>query len=349
MAGVSGGSLAYQTCRAGGLGFIAAGHLDSEKSFQKLEREIKIFRDLAKSSSSSLPLGIGFIGHSTFGEESPGWDFVQRILEEHRPESVQIFAPAISKAPSHVVESSPSYTHDVAVCQSYGCRVIAQVGSVKDGVDALAAGVDCLIAQGTEAGGHGIRRDIGNSTLSLTARLVRLAKEERREIPVLAAGGIVDGRGLVAALGLGADGVVLGTRLWASEEALGSTAYKNALVNAGSCDDVVRTRVFDTVWNSQRERKWPYPFDSSGTLRNDTTAAWDTSISALEVELNSDKTSLVEKLNHAEEAALPDKGCVYSGQGVGEIVSIEPAHDIVMQIEKSAIETLLNLKKVVDF
>jgi len=178
--------------------------------------------------------------------------------------------------------------------------------------------------------------------------LVHIAKEEQRKIPVLAAGGIVDGRGLLAALSLGADGAVLGTRLWASEEALGSTTYKNALLSAGSCDDVVRTRVFDTISNSHRERKWPYPFDSSGTLRNDTTAAWDTSISALEAELNSDKTSLVDELNHAEDAALPDIGCVYSGQGVGEIVSIEPAYDVVMQIEKNAIESLSYLKEVVD-
>jgi len=347
MAGVAGGSLAFQTCRAGGLGLIAAGHLHNEESFAKLEREIKIFRDLAKSSSLSLPLGIGFIGHSTFGEESPGWNLVQRILEKHRPESVQIFAPVVSEVPRRLVGSSSSFTNNVEMCQSYGCRVIAQVGSVKDGVDALAVGVDCLIAQGTEAGGHGIRRNMGSGTLSLTARLVRLAQKEKRKIPVLAAGGIVDGRGLLAALSLGADGALLGTRLWASEEALGSSVYKNALVNAGSCDDVVRTRVFDIIWNSHRETKWPYPFDSSGTLRNDTTDAWDTSIPALEMELNSKKSYLAEELNCAEKTKLPNAGCVYSGQGVGEIVSIEPAHDIIMEIEKDAIESLSNINKLV--
>lgn len=198
---------------------------------------------------------------------------------------------------------------------------------------------------------HGIRSDLGNGTLSLTARLVRLAQKRERRIPVLAAGGIVDGRGLVAALSLGADGAVLGTRLWASEEALGSSAYKNALTSAGSCDDVVRTQVFDKIQNSHRETKWPYPFDSSGTLRNSTTDAWDTSILALEAELNSSHPSvasdLVEELNHAEEFQLPNTGCVYSGQGVGEIISIDPAYDIIEQVEKDAIETLSNLRKVV--
>ena len=155
MAGVSGGVLAFQTCRAGGLGFIAAGHLNNQKAFEKLEQEIKLFWDLCStSSSSSFPLGIGFIGHSTFGKESPGWDYVQRILEEHRPEAVQIFAPAISESlPIELLSLSSSFSNNIGMCQSYGCQVIAQVGSVKDGMEALEAGVDCLIAQGTEAGG----------------------------------------------------------------------------------------------------------------------------------------------------------------------------------------------------
>ena len=170
----------------------------------------------------------------------------------------------------------------------------------------------------------------------------------------MAAGGIVDGRSLVAALSLGADGVVLGTRLWASQEALGSSAYKDALTSAGSCDDVVRTRVFDTICNSHRQTKWPHPFDSSGALRNDTTDAWDTAIPELEVALNSnkrsssgaDEVSLVERLNKAEKEELPSEGCVYCGEGVGEINSIDPAYDIVQQIEIDAMESLSNLKNV---
>ena len=190
--------------------------------------------------------------------------------------------------------------------------------------------------------------------MSLTARLVRLAQERKRRVPVLAAGGIVDGRGLVAALSLGADGAVLGTRLWASEEALGSSAYKDALASAGSCDDVVRTRAFDVICNSHRQTKWPYPYDSSGTLRNHTTETWDTSIPELEAELQSNtlsnigagKMTIVDEFKNAEKESYPSAGCVYSGQGVGEIVSIDPAYDIVQQIEKDAIESLSHLKNV---
>ena len=206
---------------------------------------------------------------------------------------------------------------------------------------------------------HGVRRDLGNSTLALTARLVCIVRERKRKIPVLAAGGIADGRGLVAVLSLGADGAVLGTRLWASQEALGSAVYKDALVTAKSCDDVVRTRVFDTICNSYRQTKWPYPFDSSGTLRNLTTEAWDTLIPKLEAELESsdilsssssdaDKRNIVDELNHAEKEELPDTGCVYSGQGVGEIISIDPAYNIIQQIEEEAIQSLSNLRNLFD-
>ena len=154
MAGVSGGALAFQTCRAGGLGFIAAGHLINDKSLESLEREIKIFQDLASSFSVDYPLSIGFIGHSTFGKDSPGWDYVQRILQEYRPASVQIFAPAISKdVPSNLATSNSPIKNNVEMCQSNGCQVVAQVGSIKGAKEAMEAGVDCLIAQGNEAGG----------------------------------------------------------------------------------------------------------------------------------------------------------------------------------------------------
>ena len=153
MAGVSGGSLAFETCKAGGLGFIAAGHLVSDQSYDSLEREIQLFRDLsaAQSSLQNLPLSIGFIGHSTFGKDSPGWEYVTRILEKHRPTNVQLFAPAISRdVPSELVAKAKN---NVELCQSYGCQVFAQVGSVQEGIEAMDAGVNCLIAQGTEAGG----------------------------------------------------------------------------------------------------------------------------------------------------------------------------------------------------
>lgn len=355
MAGVSGAALAFETTKAGGLGFIAAGHLNCKESFKGLERQIQKYRELAASASASespeddttyYPLAIGFIGHSTFKDEM-GWNLMENILEDYEPDVVQFFAPAIAYPPPSIKEKTQS-PNIVKLCQSYGCKVVAQVGSVRDGIEALDAGVDCLVAQGSEAGGHGIRRDGGNATLSITAQLVKLAKERKRRIPVLAAGGIVDGKGLVSVLALGADGAVLGTRLWASVEAEGPQSYKDALVAAKSCDDVVRTQVFDTIWNSYRATKWPYPFDSSGVLRNEMTEEWDVLIPELTKELESPSIgrNVAKALQDAERSQLVRTACVFSGQGVGEIDSIDDAYDIVKKVEQEAAEALASLQGV---
>jgi nitronate monooxygenase len=196
---------------------------------------------------------------------------------------------------------------------------------------------------------HGVRRDLANGTLSLTGRLVKLAHTRKRKIPVLAAGGIVDGRGVTAALGLGADGVVLGTRLWASIEAKGPNLYKEALVKARSCDDVVRTEVFDMIRGSCGGIEWPAPYDSSGVLRNDMTDKWDNRLPQLSSELlhPSAGLNIAKKFQYAVECSDPSSACVYSGQGVGEISAVEPAYELVKRIEKEAVDSLFKLQSVV--
>jgi len=328
MLGPSGGHLAAETCRASGLGFLAAGHLNSKESLHSLEQEIEIFKEL---SNDKFPLCIGFIGHSTFATEQ-GWSLFENVLEDYNPMAIQIFAPAIAYM------NNGSRTSVVQLAHSYGCKVIAQVGCEDDGVQALEEGVDCVIAQGTEAGGHGVRRQHGCGTMSLTSRLV---KRSKGTTPVLAAGGIVDGGGLMAALSLGADGVVLGTRLWASKEAKGPAAYKDAMVAAKSADRIVRTEAFDIIWNAYRDTKWPAPFDSSGVLRNKFTETWDGNISELRKEVESgEKSQVVQEFKASSAAHDTAYSCVFSGKGVASIDSIEPTFDIITNIEKEAIESL---------
>ena len=320
---------------------MAAGHLNSKEALIKLEREINIFRQA--DTKDCYPLAIGFIGHSTFGSED-GWRMFENILEDYQPQVIQCFAPAIS------YHKERKNKNVVQIAHSYGCKIIAQVGTVEEGIQALEAGVDAIIAQGSEAGGHGVRREDGNGTLSLTARLVKIAASQKKRVPVLAAGGISDGRGLIAALSLGADGVVLGTRLWASEESIGPDNYKVALLRASSGDDVVRTRVFDTINNSYKDTKWPAPYDSSGTLRNETTKTWDGRLPEVEDALRTDDESsevraFVSKYKQAEDDT--NLAVVYCGEGVGEIDSIDPTFAIIQRIENEAIEVLQNLQKIV--
>ncbi|KAL3941817.1 MAG: hypothetical protein SGBAC_003897 [Bacillariaceae sp.] len=336
MLGPSGGQLAAETCRAGGLGFLAAGHLNSKEALHTLEREIEIFKEV--SNDEEFPLCIGFIGHSTFSTDQ-GWSLFENVLEDYSPTAIQVFAPAIT-----YMKNNGTKTSVVQLAHSYGCKVIAQVGCEDDGVQALKEGVDCVIAQGTEAGGHGVRREHGCGTLSLTSRLVKLSKGKT---PVLAAGGIVDGSGLMAALSLGADGVVLGTRLWASNEAKGPSAYKDAMIAAKSADQVVRTEAFDVIWNAYRGTKWPAPFDSSGVLRNALTDTWDEKISDLKKEVERGEISkVVQEFKNLSAAHDTDFSCVFSGKGVASIDSIEPAFDIISNIEKEAIESLQRVNMV---
>jgi nitronate monooxygenase len=130
-----------------------------------------------------------------------------------------------------------------------------QVGSVEEAQTA-AAGVDAIIAQGLEAGGH------AKSTTALSSLLPAVVAAVRPG-PVMAAGGIADGRGLVAALSLGAQAVSLGTRFLGSEEALAARAYKERVVQS-TAEDTVYTTLFNAGWGAPHR-----------VLRNKAVAAWE--------------------------------------------------------------------------
>src|SRR5205085_8141734 len=117
-----------------------------------------------------------------------------------------------------------------------GALLISQVQTVRHAKAALANGADILIAQGAEAGGHGDSRG--------TFALVPAVVDAARGVPVAAAGGVADGRGLAAALMLGADGVLVGTRFFATQEAMGPAAAKARIV-AASGDTTIRSILFD--------------------------------------------------------------------------------------------------------
>ncbi|VBA39850.1 Putative monooxygenase [Mycobacterium innocens] len=130
---------------------------------------------------------------------------------------------------------------------------------------ALAVGAQIIVAQGGEAGGHGMG---ARSTFTLVPDVVDLVARRSPETLVVAAGGVADGRGLAAALALGADGVRVGTRFWAATEALVSPRAQQRGIDADG-DDTVRTRVYDIV----RQRDWPDEYDAR-MVGNALTARW---------------------------------------------------------------------------
>ncbi|HKA55082.1 MAG TPA: nitronate monooxygenase [Candidatus Binatia bacterium] len=138
-----------------------------------------------------------------------------------------------------------------------GTKVFIQVGSVEEAQAAAAAGVDAIIAQGVEAGGH------VKSTTSLST-IVPAVVEAVKPIPVIAAGGIANGRGVVAALSLGAQAVSMGTRFLCSEEARVVRAYKERVVKS-KAEDTVYTYLFDVGWPDAAHR----------VLRNKAVDEWE--------------------------------------------------------------------------
>src|SRR6201999_1841547 len=134
-----------------------------------------------------------------------------------------------------------------------GVPLTAQVQNLDQVGRALDAGADIIVAQGGEAGGHGMSV---RSTFTLVPDVVDFVAQRSPETLVVAAGGVADGRGLAAALALGADGAMVGTRFWASPEALVSPrAHQRAIQASG--DDTFRTRVYDVV----RQLDWPAQYN----------------------------------------------------------------------------------------
>jgi nitronate monooxygenase len=355
MAGHAGGHWAATVTAAGGLGFLGGGHWlsavaasEHPSGLQRLHREVELFRDTEKAyrqkknairSRPPFPLCFGFIGHSTF---PAGWDRLEFVLQTYRPTIVQFFAPAIAY-------HSSTGESNVQLAHRYHAQVFAQVGTVAEAWTAIQAGVDGVLVQGSEAGGHGVRRELGSGTLSLVATVLHQLRPQETKPMILAAGGIVDGATMAAAMALGCDGVVVGTRLWATVESLGYASLKQRLVETSSCDDVVRTTTFDAIQNTYSATPWPAPYDSVGAIKNQTYHQWADRNQELALALL-DETQKGVILHTYKEACATGDGdiaLVHAGEGVGQIHSIDSAYDVVQRISTDAADIIWNLPRTV--
>ena len=198
-----------------------------------------------------------------------------------------------------------------------GAKVVRQVTTLDEVPAALAAGADLLIAQGAEAGGH--------AGFVPLASLLPAVVEAAGGTPVLAAGGIVDGRGLAAALALGAAGGWLGTRFLATPEAPIGAAWKREIVVAGPGDTVV-TGAFDVLWGC------PWPGSRVRAIRNRFTDEWAGREEALAGRL----PAVQEAVWRAEREGDPSLIALMAGAGSGAIRALRPAGDLVRHIAAEA-------------
>ncbi len=198
-------------------------------------------------------------------------------------------------------------------CHRHGVKVMAVCGKVSHAVHAEAAGCDAVVAQGTEAGGH---------TGQVAAMALVPQTVDAVRIPVLAAGSIVDGRGLAAALALGAQGAWIGTRFIASHEAHAADGFKQRLLEASSADTVV-TRC--------------YSGKPMRVLRNAYVEDWERRTSEIRpFPLQFLESGRQGVLAFGEDPVDPARTCMPAGQGAGAIAEILPVAEIVRRLVDGA-------------
>lgn len=284
---VSDGRLAAEVSRAGAFGIIGGGY--GEENWLKRELD----------AAGDARIGIGFITWSV----------------ARKPHLLDL---ALERKPVAIILSFGDVRPHAEKIKRAGARMICQIQTLEQAKDAAANGADIVVAQGAEGGGHGISRG--------TFPLVPAVVDAVKGIPVVAAGGVADGRGLAAALMLGADGVLMGTRFYASTEAAGAATAKQRIV-AASGDRTIRSILFDIV----RRNVWPAPY-TGRLLENEFSERWR----GRESELMQNQEREGARFDQARTGGDFDIAGVIAGEAVDLISEILPAAEIVERTVKEA-------------
>ncbi|SAL36080.1 2-nitropropane dioxygenase, NPD [Caballeronia choica] len=290
---VSGGKLAAAVTQAGGLGIIGGGYGDEAW----LREEF--------SQAQGARVGVGFITWSL----------------SRQPHLVDV---CIEHSPVAVMFSFGDASKHVEKVKKAGILSICQVQTAEMAREAVAYGADIIVAQGAEGGGHGI----ACGTLPLVPNVVDAVGDK---VPVVAAGGIADGRGFAASLALGASGVLLGTRFYASEEAIGHADAKRRIVDCKGGEETIRGILFDMA----RDNVWPSPY-TGRVLRNDFSDRWIGRERDLLQHLHTERPRFLEaRANHEFDTAP-----VIAGESAGLIHDVRPAKAIVDDLVREMSEIL---------
>ncbi|MFD9003306.1 NAD(P)H-dependent flavin oxidoreductase [Streptomyces sp. NPDC059582] len=292
MGGSAGGALAAAVSRGGGLGMLGAGGGDPEW----LARELPLLAESARSAGK--PWGVGFL---TWAIDT---NTVDRVLE-HEPRAVMLSFGDPSPFAERI--------------RAAGAALIIQVTDLEEARQAVDLGADVIVAQGTESGGHGARS--GRSTLPFVPVVVDLAAG----VPVLAAGGIADGRGVAAVLALGAAGALLGTRFQATTEALVDPSVTKAILT-GRAQDTERSRVLDIARSSRWPSRW-----TARTLGHPFLDQWR----GREAELAADPQAQRDYRDAVARGDVPPLP-VWAGEAVDLIDDLPSAADLVAALAEQA-------------
>lgn len=293
---LAGGKLAAAVSDAGGLGLIGGGYGDGDW----LDREF--------AAAGKVRVGCGFITWSL--ATKPG------LLDQ-----------VLARSPAAIMLSFGSPAPFAARIKQFEVPMICQVQSMAYAREAVDVGADVIVAQGGEAGGHSGNR----STLTLVPEVADFLADVAPDTLLVAAGGIADGRGLAAAMMLGADGVLIGSRLVASSDAAAPPGFHDAIVAADG-DSTVKTTVIDIV----RNYEWPDEEFRGRALKNRFVTAWHGREGKLaEPSTNAAENERYWKAFHSGDV---DNTGVWLGEAAGLIHDVQPVsrilEDMVTQAER---------------
>lgn len=306
MAFGTGGELAAACAKAGALALIGGAYGDLEFT----SREYSAAEEALTTDPEALArLGCGFITWK-LEENATALDWV--LDRPTKPAAIMLSFGDPTAIAKRITEA--------------GIPLICQVQTMAMVPEAVQAGASLIVAQGAEAGGHGMNALGGRSTFTLVPEIADYLAANAPDIQLLAAGGVADGRGLAAALMLGADGALVGSRLWASAECLApEAAIAEALAADG--DGTARTKVFDIL----REKNWPSHFDFR-SLRNAIHRKWEDRIE----ELEADPAEAIAQYKGGVAEGDYTRAHVTVGEGTGLINASASAADIIAAIDAEA-------------
>ena len=306
MAQVSGGALAAACARAGALGLLGGGY--GELPWLQTQHALAL-RLLTDDTPALKRVGCGFISWK-LAEDASALDWL--LDQPHTPAALML--------------SFGDPRPYAARMAKRGVPLICQIQRLEQLPWCLEAGAAVIVAQGAEAGGHGMSGMQARASISLVPEMADALAAQSPTTLLLAAGGIADGRGLAAALMLGADGVLMGTRLWASAESLAASGAVSAALLANG-DDTARSSVFDVL----RRKSWPAEFDFRA-LRNRLHREWDSRINELRAAPDSARADY-----DAGVAAQDfERAHVTVGEAVGLLRDAPSAVELIERITKQA-------------
>ncbi|KAF2703769.1 inosine monophosphate dehydrogenase [Pleomassaria siparia CBS 279.74] len=327
MAGFAGGTLASAVTLSGGLGLIGS-VFDMDELRMNLETaKSALASDAELSSSKTLPIGVGVLPFVL------RIDKVLPLFKEFKPAVVWLFA-------AKEIEDYGAWASQVRAATP-DSKIWIQCGSVAAALEmAKGAKPDVIVMQGADAGGHGFEKGAGIISL-LPEAVDALAEAGFGSIPLVASGGIVDGRGVAAVLALGAAGIVMGTRFLAATETVVHPKYQAAVLAARDGGQITkRSKVFDEL---KGPNIWPQAYDGRSLV----VQSWTDHLAGVGIDeiqkLHNEAVTGADK-GYAED--LKGRAAIWAGTGVGMVKKVESAKDIVEQTRKEAREILGRVAKM---